>query len=74
MNDKKYTHLLILGDFNINETDWNSGTTAVGETHTANMFLECVRDFYLYQHVREVSRHRSDTKPSHSLDFSLSFS
>ena len=39
ISNKKYTHLLIFGDFNIKEIDWNSGTTAVGENHVASFFF-----------------------------------
>ena len=47
IRNKNYTHLLILGDFNIKEIDWSSDTTALGENHIASPFPECVCDCYL---------------------------
>ena len=64
MSRRTFLHLLVLGDFNIKEIDWNSNTTTVGENHMSSLFLECIRDCYLYQHVREVTRHRHGTEPS----------
>ena len=62
--DLKPTHILIMGDFNFREIDWNNKETSVGEDHLATIFLESVRDTYLYQHVKEPTRYRSDNIPS----------
>ena len=58
------SHLLILGDFNINCIDWNNITSTENETHTSTLFLECLRDSFLYQHVKEPTRYRSQNVPS----------
>ena len=42
--DLKPTHILILGDFNFREIDWNNEETSVGKDHLATIFLESVRD------------------------------
>ena len=34
------------------------------ETHTSTLFLECLRDSFLYQHVKEPTRYRSQNVPS----------
>ncbi|MEW8547283.1 MAG: reverse transcriptase domain-containing protein, partial [Candidatus Thiodiazotropha sp.] len=62
--DQKPSHLLIMGDFNFKEIDWAQGETTVGEEHIATLFLEAIRDTYLFQHVREATRYRSDNIPS----------
>ena len=38
--------------------------TNVGEDHIATRFLECVRDCYLFQHVKEYTRIRSNSVPT----------
>ena len=55
-----------MGDFNIKEIDWkiNFSSTNMNETHFASQFLECVRDSFLYQHVRECTRYRAGDEPS----------
>ena len=62
--DLKITHILIMGDVNFREIDWNNEETSVGEDHLATIFLESVRDTYLHQHVKEPTRYRSDNIPS----------
>ena len=62
--DLKPTHIIIMGDFNFREIDWNNEETSVGEDHLATIFLESVRDAYLHQHVTETTRYRSDNIPS----------
>ena len=52
VSKKKFSHILIMGDFNFKEVNWNECTTTVGEDHIATLFLECVRDTFLYQHVK----------------------
>ena len=58
------SHLLILGDFNIKEIDWNNMSSAENENHIATQFLECIKDCFLFQHVREPTRYRSQNVPS----------
>ena len=62
--DLKQSYLLIIGDFNLKEIEWAQGETSVGEEHLATLFLEAIRDTYLFQHVREPTRYRNDNIPS----------
>ena len=39
-------------------------TSNANETHIASKFLECVRDCFLYQHVRDITKFRVGTEPS----------
>ena len=58
------SHLIILGDFNVKGIDWNNISSPENETHTSTQFLECLRDSFLYQHVKEPTRHMSQNVPS----------
>ena len=60
----------VVGDFNYREINWINNSTTVSENHPATKFLECIRDAYLYQHVKEPTRVRENNEPS-TLDFVL---
>ena len=62
--DTKYSHKLIMGDFNYRNIDWNSCTTVSSENSSDNKFIESVRDSYLYQHILEPTRCRVRQRPS----------
>ena len=48
VKDLNPSHLLIMGDFNLKEIDWNINNSRSTEVHIASQFLECVRDcFYI---------------------------
>ena len=64
ISSSRYSHLLLMGDFNLREIDWNNCTTTVGEDHVATIFLECIRDGFLTQHVKEPTRIRDNNEPS----------
>lgn len=64
IRDLRYTHKLIMGDFNIREINWNENTTNVNEDHIATVFSECVRDSFLIQHVKQYTRIRENQEPS----------
>ena len=59
-----FSHKLLIGDFNIKEINWTDCSTNVGEDHIATRFLECVRDCYLFQHVKEYTRIRINKLPA----------
>lgn len=61
---EKYSHVLIMGDFNHKEINWIENSTVVGENHVASIFLECIRDTYLFQHVKEPTRIRENNVPT----------
>lgn len=59
---KQFSHLLIMGDFNYPRIDWpnwNSNGDKDGE-----LFMESIRDSYLYQHVSGYTRNREGNVPS----------
>lgn len=60
----KYSHLLVNGDFNYPELTWNPQTSPKSEYHPASLFLENVRDNFLYQHVGNPTHARSDQSPT----------
>ena len=64
IRDLKYSHILLMGDFNIEEINWVDMSTTVGEDHIAYLFLETVRDCFFYQHVTEPTRIREQNTPS----------
>ena len=45
---QKQTHVLILGDFNFKEINWDNFSCNINETRPAYEFQECVRDQSLY--------------------------
>lgn len=65
--NEKYTHKIILGDFNFPDIDWNNWTTTVSENHVAFKFLECIRDNFLEQPITQPTRWR-DIDPGNVLD------
>ncbi len=54
---KKFTSLLITGDFNYSDIDWSSSyAIAKGKGRpTSNDFIDLLRSTYLHQHVRELT-------------------
>lgn len=53
------------------DIDWTSCTTIHNETHHEHMFIECIRDNFLFQHVNQFTRCRND-QPQSTLDLILS--
>ena len=53
----------MIGDFNLRDIDWTNTYTHVSEEHIATHFLECVRDTYFFQHVKQPSRIREENEP-----------
>ena len=70
LHKEKYSHLLVMGDFNYREMNWVDNSTTVSENHPATKILECIRDAYLHQHVQELSRLKEKNEPS-TLDLLL---
>ena len=58
------SQIFILGDFNFKEINWDLFNCNVNETQPAYKFLECVRDCYLFQHVKHPTRFRDGQEPS----------
>ena len=53
----KYSHMLLLGDFNYKSIDWQTGTIH-SNYNDEELFYDSVQDAYLYQHVQEPTRAR----------------
>ena len=65
MTSKKYSHLIIMGDFNFPDIDWDTLTSKIKNENDINVkFINCVRDCYLFQHVTEATRLRGSNEPS----------
>ena len=63
--DQKPSHLLIVGDFNYPGIDWEGGETGIDNPNNmTNMFIESVRDCYIYQHVDKPTRSRGQDNPT----------
>ena len=60
---KNYSHWCIVGDFNYKNINWSTWTTACNENSTET-FIEADPDFYLYQHVEEITRRRGNDNQS----------
>ena len=58
---RKYTHLLMMGDFNYPGIDWSSYSTNNAD---AQEFLDSCQDSYLYQHILLPTRGRLGHNPS----------
>ena len=70
---KRYTHLLIMGDFNYKDIKWNQNwsTPGLSESSEEFLFVENLRDCYLYQHIIKPTRTRQGQELS-ILDLLLS--
>jgi hypothetical protein len=66
--DSKHSHLLITGDFNYPDINWETWSS---DKEEQNHFVETIRDCYLYQHIRKPTRGRINNEPS-LLDLILS--
>ena len=64
MKCRKFSHILIAGDFNYKEINWETETTIVGENLPSTVFLELVRDSFLHQHVKSPRRYCDNEIPS----------
>ena len=71
--DKKFSHLLVMGDFNFKNIDWETNT--IKNTSKINAyeeqvkkpdetFLKTIQDIFLYQQVNHPTRARGSNKPS----------
>ncbi|VDH94238.1 Hypothetical predicted protein [Mytilus galloprovincialis] len=66
--DMGYSHILIMGDFNYPEINWETWNTKGDRPNsTENKFLEALQDNFLYQHTTKPTRWRGADTP-HTLD------
>ena len=66
----KYTHKLVVGDFNYKQIDWETWQTPKPESSEEHEFISCIQDIYWHQHVISPTRYREGTEPS-TLDLVL---
>ncbi len=59
-----YAHIAINGDFNYPGIECENLSTHQGIGEMGYELIETVRDCFLYQHVHEVTRGRSENEPS----------
>ena len=60
----KVSHVLIMGDFNFKEIDWDNQSVNASDNHPATKFFDISQDLYLVQHVRMPTRHREGQRSS----------
>ena len=64
----KITHLLVMGDFNMPEIDYNDYSVAGSDFSFPMRFFDLSQDLFLIQHVSEATKFRGDQTPS-KLDY-----
>lgn len=60
----KDSHVLIVGDFNYGSLNWELLQTTESTDSSASIFIETIKDLFLYQHVEENTRHRAEQSPA----------
>ena len=71
LEERTYSHLLMVGDFNLPDINWNTWTAPSDNIEDKNnIFLEILRDHYLYQHTDKPTRGRG-TQKSNIIDLVL---
>lgn len=65
-----FSQVLICGDFNLPQIDWNLRRSLVAETSFTSRFVEEVEEINLYQHVTTSTRFRNDQDSCLDLVFS----
>ena len=58
------SHLVIVGDFNLPQIDWELELSLAPSTHCSHPFLDAIRDSFLFQHVRHPTRFRLGEIPN----------
>ena len=57
------SHLLIAGDFNLGDNDWQNHLSLAAPSHCSHKFLEVIEDYFLHQHVSFPTRFRQGNSP-----------
>ena len=61
---KDHSHVLVVGDFNYPDLDWAEETSPASTRNEATVFMEAVRDSFLWQHVQQCTHHRAEQNPT----------
>lgn len=64
VSDMNCKHLVIVGDLNYPNINWQDLVSDEREGSDSDLFVECLRDCFLTQHVDKPTRFRGDQKPS----------
>jgi hypothetical protein len=65
---EKFSHLLMMGDFNLPNIDWESWNNKSDNIERQDYkSIQCIQDNFLYQHVNKPTRWRGTDTP-HVLD------
>ena len=59
-----YSHILLAGDFNLPQINWEMGISSAPPNHISHAFVEVIQDCFLHQHVSEPTRFRIGEVPS----------
>ena len=70
VTDTNPSHLIIMGDFNYPEIDWNYTISRAALNHPSHIFLHSIQDSLLYQHATQPTRDRLGESPN-TLDLIL---
>ena len=62
-SDRKFTHYLMMGDFNYPGIDWNM-YTAKHVNSDEQKFVECIQDNFMFQFVHKPTRWRGSNTPN----------
>ena len=60
----KPSHLLIAGDLNYPDINWDTVGSVKHSQNTWQKFIDAVRDSFLHQHVTQPTRYRHEQNPS----------
>ena len=63
-DESKSSQLLLMGDFNYPEINYNDYMVTTGEDSPSSKFFNCTQDLFLCQHVTNCTRHRDGQKSS----------
>jgi len=58
--EQNYSHVLIMGDFNYPEINWNMDISTASADHPSQVFITRYRNWFLHQHVTEPIRTSED--------------
>ena len=64
MAEKKYSYLIIMGDFNLPKVNWDTLYCNTRDDDFHVKFVKCVNDCFLFQHVNEPTRVRGADEPN----------